>query len=482
MYMTAPKLFISYSWSNVQHEELVMQIATELVESGVDVILDKWHLREGHDSNEFMEQMVTDNNITKVAIISDKIYAEKADGRSGGVGTETQIISKRVYDGEDKDKFVAILTERDESGKPYLPTYYSSKIYIDMSNSSTYVENFEKLVRWIYDKPLNIRPELGNKPSFLEDTNLSLGTSASFKRALDAIKNSKPSAEGFLNEYLNSFHVNLERFRIKNDPTQGYANIFKNIDDFTPARNEYIQIINAITQFNPSPSFIYKINRFFESLIPYMFVTEEMNSYSDTSFDNFKFIINEIFLYTLAILIKEEKFSLTNLILSELFIVPINATGIRNSTSNYTIFKQHLKSFEIRNQDLKLNRISLHADLLKERSSGTGVDFKYLMQADFVAFLRNDLFTPPNNYGGQYWWPVTLVYSSYHSSAFEVFLRSRSVEYFEKAKVILNIKSKKELESLISQYRSGDRRIPTFDHSQISPEQLMNYDSLATLE
>jgi len=38
----------------------------ELRESGVDVILDKWDLREGHDAYAFMEKMVTDPQIKKV--------------------------------------------------------------------------------------------------------------------------------------------------------------------------------------------------------------------------------------------------------------------------------------------------------------------------------------------------------------------------------------------------------------------------------
>jgi hypothetical protein len=85
-----PKLFISYSWSTPEHEQWVLDLATALRESGVDVILDKWDLKEGHDSVSFMEKMVTDPEISKVLIVSDKMYAEKADGRAGGVGTETQ--------------------------------------------------------------------------------------------------------------------------------------------------------------------------------------------------------------------------------------------------------------------------------------------------------------------------------------------------------------------------------------------------------
>jgi hypothetical protein len=156
----APKLFISYSWSNPEHEQWVLNLATELCKSGVDVILDKWHLGEGQDTISFMEQMVTNNEIKKVALISDETYAKKADGRTGGVGTEAQIISKEVYDRQDQNKFVAILPEKDEQGNAFLPVYYKSRLYIDLSEIDNYSANYEKLVRWIFDEPLHVKPEI----------------------------------------------------------------------------------------------------------------------------------------------------------------------------------------------------------------------------------------------------------------------------------------------------------------------------------
>jgi len=126
--MVNPKLFISYSWTNSDHEAWVLRLATDLRESGVDVVLDKWDLREGHDAHAFMEKMVTDPEIRKVILICDKVYAEKADGRAGGVGAEAQIISPEIYSRQDQEKFVAVLKERDENGKPYLPVYYRSRI------------------------------------------------------------------------------------------------------------------------------------------------------------------------------------------------------------------------------------------------------------------------------------------------------------------------------------------------------------------
>jgi hypothetical protein len=59
--METKKLFISYSWSNPDHQQWVIDLATQLRESGVDVILDKWDLKEGHDAYAFMEKMVTDS-------------------------------------------------------------------------------------------------------------------------------------------------------------------------------------------------------------------------------------------------------------------------------------------------------------------------------------------------------------------------------------------------------------------------------------
>lgn len=122
-----PKLFISYSWSSHVHEQAVIDLATEIRESGVDVILDKWDLKEGHDAIAFMEKMVADPDIKKVALLCDKTYAEKADGRAGGVGTETQIISPEVYKGQSQDKFVAVVLEKRKAtaGNPICPSFTS---------------------------------------------------------------------------------------------------------------------------------------------------------------------------------------------------------------------------------------------------------------------------------------------------------------------------------------------------------------------
>lgn len=476
--MTIPKLFISYSWSTPEHEQMVVDLATELRESGVDVILDKWDLKEGHDAVAFMEQMVTNKDINKVAIISDEIYAAKADGRAGGVGTETQIISKEVYENQAQEKFVAIVSEKDGNGKPFLPTYYKSRIYIDLSEADQYTENFEKLLRWIFDKPLYVKPELGNRPAFLDEgEHISLGTTATFKRCVEAIKNNKPYAAGAYDEFCNTFAANLERFRLSNPEGEFDDAVMKSIEEFLPFRNEAIQLFTTIAQYSPTMEFVQRTHRLFESLIPYMKRPSHINQCGDWDFDNFKFLVHELFLYSLAVFMKHDRLVEAKYLLEQQYYLPGNSDYGRNVMVSYVAIRDYLRSLEIRNTRLGLRRLSLRADLLKERCNGTGIEFRHLMQADFVAFMRAEI-EAENDY--KRWWPETLLYLGHFNGAFEIFARSASKVYFEKAKGLLAIDFPKDLEPLLVSYRDGSRKLPRWEFEGFSPATLLGYEHLAT--
>lgn len=476
--MTAPKLFISYSWSNAEHEQWVIDLATELRESGVDVILDKWDLKEGHDAVAFMEKMVTDPAIKKVAIICDEKYAAKADGRAGGVGTETQIISREVYENQAQEKFVAVVREKDQDGKAYLPTYYKSRIYVDLSEADRYADNFERLLRWVFDKPLYVKPELGNKPSFLsEGEHVSLGTTAIFKRCVDAIKNHKAHAAGAFDEYCTAFAENLERFRISGPDGEFDDAVIKNIEEFLPFRNEAIQLFIAVAQYAPEERFIQRLHRFFESMIHYMNRPQSISQYKEWDFDNYKFIVHELFLYALAVLLKHDRIEQTNYLLQQQYYLPENSDYGRDVMVSFIIFRGYMSSLVHRNERLGLRRLSLKADLLKERCAGIGIDFRYLLQADFVAFMRAEV-EARDNYSR--WWPDTLVYLGHFNRPFEVFARSVSKTYFTKSKVLLSIETPKDLEPLLKRYNDGSLQLPRWGFTGINPAALLGYEQLGT--
>lgn len=480
--ISPPKLFVSYSWSNSTHEQWVLKLAQELAELDIHVIIDKWDLKEGHDAHAFMERMVTDPEIKKVMLVSDEVYAAKADGRAGGVGTETQILTPQLYGQTEQDKFVAVISEKDSEGKPFLPTYYSSRIYIDLSEPDTYAAEFEKLVRWVFDKPMYKRPERGKRPAFLdEDENaVSLGTSAQFRRAIDAIKNEKSFATAALGDYLETFAANLERFRLRSSECEGEFDdaVIANLEAFTPYRNELIQMFSLVSQYAPSQENLQKIHDFFEILIPYLNSTPDISSCREWDFDNYRFIVHELFLYVIAIFIKSSHFEEAGFLMSEEFYVGNNMHYGQESLVGVGALIQTTKSLDYRNERLKTRRLELRADLLRDRASGTGVDFSQLMQADFILYLRSEL--SDDRMAFMYWWPFTLIYSGRSYRPFEIFARAASRRYFDKIKILLGIEKVENLNDLMNSYRTGERQAPRWQIDSFKPSNLLGFENLAT--
>lgn len=480
--MSEPKLFISYCWSSPEHEDWVLRLGTELRESGVDVILDKWDLKEGNDANAFMEKMVSDEEIKKVILVIDEQYSDRANARKGGVGTETQIISAEVYESVDQNKFVAVIASRNSDGKAKLPVFYKSRIYIDLSDHELYGKNFEQLLRWVYDKPLNVKPEIGKKPAFLdEEEQASLGTSVAFRRLLEAIKNNRSHAHGALVEYLNLYSDNFSRFRL--EPSNG-ANDFDqkivdSIEQFIPARNELVEVFGVIAQYDQTTTSSPVIHKFFESLIPFLDRPEGVTSYYKWDWDNLKFIIQESFILCVSIFLKHERFDIASYLLTQRYYIENDTRYGRSTMASFGVFRNYLESLNHRNSRLKLQRLSVHADMMKERCTDSGVSFNYIMQTDFVLYLVEAL-QGIKDARRQEWWPETLVFKSFHGGTFEIFLRSESIDYFSRLAPTLGISKKSDLEPFVEGIKDDSIYIPKWQFERISPLELMNYENLCT--
>ena len=476
-----PKLFISYSWTTPDHEAWVIRFATELRESGIDVILNKWDLKEGHDGHAFMEMMVNDPEIKKVALICDKEYAAKADNRSGGVGTETQIITPEIYNKQDQDKFVAIVTERDDHGNAYVPAFYGSRIYIDFTDPSVYAENFEQLIRWVFDEPLHRKPLIGNKPALLtEDSRgILLATSTAFNRAIYALRNNHDHAMALVTEYFELLTAEFEKLRInQNDKDEFDDLVIQSIESFLPYRNEVINIFQLLANSKHLDEAPQVIHRFLEGLLPYMERPKNAGRWKDWDFDNFQFIIHELFLYAVACFTRYEKFEAAAFIMSNDFYLSDSYEFSDMAMVPFHVFGRHLKSLESRNQRLKLSRLSLHADLLEQRSKESAIEFRFLMQTDLLLFLRAHLHHPDSYF---YWWPETLLYARRLPKPFEIFARAQSTSYFNKMKCLLGIANKADLDTLIEElYQNSQQNLPRWQYQTIQLKHLLGYDNIST--
>ena len=178
---SVPKVFISYSWSSQEHKDRIREWADRLLNDGIEVVLDQYELKDGDDKFVFMEKMVTDESVTHVLAFCDKEYTEKANCRTAGVGAESQIISKNIYEKVEQTKFIPVACELDEKGEPYLPTFFKSRIYTNFSTPELVIKNWEGLVRLLFGKPIHKKPALGRPPGYIADNSAQHSISAGFK-------------------------------------------------------------------------------------------------------------------------------------------------------------------------------------------------------------------------------------------------------------------------------------------------------------
>lgn len=280
-------------------------------------------------------------------------------------------------------------------------------------------------------------------------------------------------------EYFNLFSENLEKFRITRNETEVFdQQVVDSIENFIPARNELVEAFSVIAQYDQSTTTVPAIHKFFESLIHYLDKPEGTNSYQEWDWDNFKFIIQESFILCIAIFLKHERFDIVSYLLNQRYYMDNNYS--HNAMSSFGVFRNYLESLNHRNNRLQLQRLSVHADMMKERCSDSGLAFNYIMQADFMLYLAEAMHGLKGE-RRQEWWPESLLYKSFRSGGgFEIFLRAESMDYFNRLAPILGVKNKAGLEPLINGINDNTIYTPKWGFERISPIELMNYEKLCS--
>ena len=158
-----PKVFISYSWENEDHNHWVKHFSEQLINDGVNAIIDQYDLTLGDRLPRFMEDSITNSDY--VLIICTPIYKEKSDARTGGVGYEGHIISGELLLSSNERKFIPVIKQGNVSNA--LPIFLSGKLAIDLGNQKFYQNNYYDLITTLYGQKR--KPQLGVKPAFIKD-------------------------------------------------------------------------------------------------------------------------------------------------------------------------------------------------------------------------------------------------------------------------------------------------------------------------
>jgi hypothetical protein len=462
--IASPKLFVSYAWTSPKHIEWVIQLATDLKSFGIDVKIDQWHLREGQDAHSFMEQLVRSDEVEKAILICDKKYVERANKREGGVGIESQIITAEIYDNVKQTKFVCLAIDNDAGGNAAIPNFLKSRVFIDFRTKENYSVSLQQLIRWAYDKPLYKEPELGVRPSFLDEQ-------VDFDAITFPLHNHSEIAGGIeLTDYFLNLADKRSSFNIELNPNKpGDEELYKAIVSLGPLLS---QVVNQIDQTARNRELsgveLDSTLEYFNSLY-----ANYDSGPTQWSGDATKFFGQFLITAILSRLIKFHRFQTAAEILRSR-LIKIHHGGITAEDRPLCRLNTHLKSLDARNARLELRRTSLHSDLIRDTCALIKLPLVEYMQADLIMYL-----TQTSESSSSYWWPDSLLFASDAHGAFPWFVKALQPSYRDQLLPLIGVKNAFDLEAL-SLRISGDLPKIRWPNSFASVDvmQLINFEAI----
>lgn len=399
------KVFISYSW---KVQEKVIELANRLIANGIDVLIDVYDLKEGHDKYAFMEQSVNDETVDNVLIICDRSYMEKANDRSGGVGDETVIISPEIYGKIKQEKFIPIAFEVDEDGKPCIPQYLKSRIYIDLTTEDDQYEiEYEKLLRSIYKKPIYKKPALGIKPAWLEDETIDLSSLRDILKQLRGYSGDNSAKVDFLIKKASDEFVNVAKQYVLPDNTDMADGILKIIDQTKPFRDLFVTYCEDLIYTGKLQGEI--LVNFFEQFYNELHKATGQFSYNEKDFEIYDFMIWEFFICATVILIHYERFVDLRQLLVRPYFLKSNYLHEDVEAEDYTAFYKHMYVLEEEcKPKINPNLYTLRGEILMNREKKPLLTKQSIANADIVLYQLEKVLFPHKDLWG--WFPKTYVY------------------------------------------------------------------------
>lgn len=436
-----PKVFLSYCYTSSEFVERVDKLANDLTSDGVQVVFDRWDLREGQDLHAFMEQAVNDPTVTHVLILCDPTYAQKANGRRGGVGTETLILSPSVYENAGQRRVVPVIMERDPEDRVQVPTYLNNRRYIDLSSDERMAENYEQLIRHLYDRPARPRPGLGQPPAYLDEQYVPLQTAAAERLARTALLGHRGDAPGRLADYLDRLAGVIAGEDLIDPPAEEHTLIeavLASIERFRLYRDECLGLLRVVARYaGARPELYDRLHEFFERVVSmrYQHVQKRWEESAET--ENLGFIGWELMLEATAVLLQEGQYIGVGRLLQPMYVRSRhNGGALRSVDVLEPGFRLVARSNEL-SGGTRWAEPAAH--LLRQRLDGTGLSFESIMEADLLLWYRS--VTDAERTG--YWYPRTLAYAE-SVSGFPVFTRARSAAEFARLAPALGVQDRSE--------------------------------------
>ena len=400
-----PHVFISYAWedeSNPGHDARVVRLAKDLA-AHCEVELDRWAIRAGASVITFMERMVRDPAITKVIVICDRRYTRKAEGGSGGVGTEVTIMTPDVYEQMQRShrqgdtgnlKFIPVVFERDPDGRAYIPLMFRGAKYIDLSQEHEYEEKLEELLRELYGRPSQVRPQPKGLPAFMtEPVDDSAGPSGGSGRVDAALSQGDAvRAEQALREYLGLVVEHWQRVqRVVQHNSIDFELFSTELERLQPLHLDVSGLMERLSQQRVlgDEVLMRHFERFFEQALQARadLLAEPGSTirYSDWTAGHLDLLIYEVYLSALAAALREQRWALAAQLTALQVFVRDDLKGSQDRLVASS--RPGGQLFDELNRAQGTRLYSPAGDLLKKRASSERA-FEQLCEAEAVLALR----------------------------------------------------------------------------------------------
>ena len=246
-----PKVFISYSWDDEAHKNWVLNLATKLKDKGVNVILDQWDLKLGGLIPKFMENSVY--NSDRVICVITPNYKEKTINLHGGVGYEYSIISAKIWEEVETQKFIPLLRVGDNEN---IPVSLKGRMYIDMRKDSNFEDMLNKLLEDILNSPKNIKIPIEAEPEYKEVKQKERNTEIEFR-----VKKEDPSIDNLFFWRYYDIHISISNIRKEGsiDKLMCFVSMDKELNRYIHYSIRPQQLSNNIIQISFGNSNIIKL-------------------------------------------------------------------------------------------------------------------------------------------------------------------------------------------------------------------------------
>lgn len=300
-------------------------------------------------------------------------------------------------------------------------------------------------MRNIFGRPERKKPSLGQPPAhlFVEGTT-HVKTAGKLRRLKDAVERNKQHVQVILQDYLDVFVESLEDFRIVNPGEPGTHiddKVVESVTAFLPYRDDFIEFVGIYADYLDSDQSFDRLHGFLEQILPYGSRPASINSWSESWFDNYRFLLYELYLYLVTIIIKKRKYSLAARIIESEFHVQKGIGYAEYYRSGNTGFNDFAESLErSRNSRLRINVTSVMAKMVLDRATHPKYRASDIRQTDVLLFIRPYF---PERGGASDWYPRTLNFAP--SEPLELLSRATSRKGFEPVAILLRVKTIRDL-------------------------------------